>query len=177
MQASGSGGASCSRCDGSGVALLPQPSAKLHQSRPLDVGSCWHLGQPHEKLSSGSSSSLCSARRRCRPGIDRCGVVVAESSCLARDGSAISGFQPTSSPTNQDLQHTALLDSRWIDIYLGHLKEVDSYQEAKKKLGKIGKTPKEEEVPKVPKPKPAPKVKAAAKQRAAGAGSASEEAA
>ena len=86
-------------------------------------------------------------------------------------------FSQHAAPTNQDLQHTALLDSRWIDIYLAHLKEVDSYQEAKKKLGKIGKTPKEEEVPKVPKPKPAPKVKAAAKQRAAGAGSASEEAA
>ena len=84
-------------------------------------------------------------------------------------------FSQHAAPTNQDLQHTALLDSRWVDIYLSHLKEVDSYQEAKKKLGKIGRSPKEDDPPKVPKVKPAPKVKAAAKQRASNAGQAAEE--
>ena len=36
--------------------------------------------------------------------------------------------------SNQDLQHTALLDPRWIEVFLGHVKEVDSFQEAKKKV-------------------------------------------
>ena len=38
-------------------------------------------------------------------------------------------------PTLQESQHTVLYDHRWLDLFLSHLKEVDSYVEAKKRLG------------------------------------------
>ena len=41
-------------------------------------------------------------------------------------------------PSPQEQQYSTLYDSRWADIFLGHLKEVDSYVDAKKKLS--GKT-------------------------------------
>ena len=47
-------------------------------------------------------------------------------------------FGHRSQITNQDLQHTALFDPRWVEVFLGHVKEVDAYQEAKKKLSKPG---------------------------------------
>ena len=47
-------------------------------------------------------------------------------------------FGQRSQITNQDLQHTALFDPRWVEVFLGHVKEVDAYQEAKKKLSKAG---------------------------------------
>ncbi len=64
-------------------------------------------------------------------------------------------------PSNMELQHSALLDPRWVETFLGHVKDVETYQEAKKKLGKpAGKGGKEEEdggvAPKV-KPKVRPK--------------------
>ena len=47
-------------------------------------------------------------------------------------------FGQRSQITNQDLQHTALFDPRWVEVFLGHVKEVDAYQEAKEKLSKAG---------------------------------------
>eukprot|EP00435_Cladocopium_sp_Y103_P073103 s469_g42.t1 len=37
-------------------------------------------------------------------------------------------------PTALELQHSALYDPRWAEIFLGHLKEVDSFTDAKRKL-------------------------------------------
>ncbi len=49
-------------------------------------------------------------------------------------------------PSNMELQHSALLDPRWVEIFLGYVKDVETYQETKKKLGKPGgKAGKEEE--------------------------------
>lgn len=45
-------------------------------------------------------------------------------------------FASHTAPTPQELQHSSLLDPRWVEVFLGHIKEQDSYQESKKKLGK-----------------------------------------
>lgn len=47
-------------------------------------------------------------------------------------------FSSHTSPTPQELQHSSLLDPRWVEVFLGHIKEQDSYQESKRKLGKGG---------------------------------------
>ena len=59
-------------------------------------------------------------------------------------------------PGPQDLQHTALVDPRWMDLFLSHVREMDNYQEAKRRLSK----PKKDEVE-----RPAAKEKAKAKAK------------
>lgn len=55
-------------------------------------------------------------------------------------------FSSHTAPNNMELQHSALLDPRWIETFLGHIKDVETYQEAKRKLGKpSAKGGKEEE--------------------------------
>ena len=44
-------------------------------------------------------------------------------------------FQNHPAPSHLDLPHAVLMDPRWIEVLLGHLKELDSFIEAKKKLG------------------------------------------
>lgn len=69
--------------------------------------------------------------------------------------SSFAGHHP---PGPQDLQHTALIDSRWIELFLSHVKEMDSYQEAKKRLSRDTKREQ-------PDPRPAAKEKAKAKAK------------
>ena len=72
-------------------------------------------------------------------------------------------------PGPTEPQHSALLDSRWMEIFLTHVREQDAYQESKRKLGKSGKQREDkgdkEDDPKPPrvrpKVKPNPKGKAA----------------
>ena len=73
----------------------------------------------------------------------------------AAPSSSFAGHHP---PGPQDLQHTALIDSRWIELFLGHVKEMDSYQEAKKRLSRDTKREQ-------PDPRPAAKEKAKAKAK------------
>ena len=68
--------------------------------------------------------------------------------------------------SNQDLQHTALLDPRWIEVFLGHVKEVDSFQEAKKKLSKSSASPSGSNAKDEDQKKPYPKGKPKAKPKA-----------
>lgn len=64
-------------------------------------------------------------------------------------------FSTHQTPGPMELQHSALFDSRWTEVFLGHVKEMDTYQEAKRKLGKPSNAPKEDN--------PAPKVRPKAK--------------
>lgn len=64
-------------------------------------------------------------------------------------------------PGPQELQHTALVDSRWMDLFLSHVRELDNYQEAKKRLNRTKKDDAE---------KPAPKERAKAKAKATNKG-------
>lgn len=77
-------------------------------------------------------------------------------------------------PSPQELQHSALWDPRWFELFLSHVKDLDSYQESKKKLGKPLPAPKVpgEEVARVPKPKPKPKIKPPQKEKEATDGNA-----
>lgn len=54
-------------------------------------------------------------------------------------------------PSFHERQRTALLDPRWLDLLLHYVKELDSYQEAKRRLGKGGRKDEEKEVDKPPK--------------------------
>ncbi len=62
-------------------------------------------------------------------------------------------------PGPHDPQRTALFDPRWLEVYLGHVREMDQYQEAKRKIGKGNN--RQGEI----KEDPAPKVKAKAKAK------------
>ena len=81
---------------------------------------------------------------------------------------AFANHQP---PSHQDLQHSALLDSRWMELFISHIREMDNYQESKKKLGRPNTSlPNREE-----KPDPRPKVTAKAKSKGGGKGAGVEE--
>lgn len=77
---------------------------------------------------------------------------------------AFSHHQP---PSAQDLQHSALLDPRWMEVFLAHVKELDSYQEAKKRLNKpsSSSSPQATAEPAKPKAKPKPKAKGKGAQK------------
>lgn len=62
-------------------------------------------------------------------------------------------------PSHQELQHSVLLDARWIEIFISHIREMDSYQESKKKLGRPPSVLKDKEEKPDPRPKPKAKVK------------------
>ena len=83
---------------------------------------------------------------------------------------SFSSHQP---PSSQELQHSALWDPRWFELFLAHVKEMDSYQETRKKFSKQGlpNPKKPEDPPKVPKPKGKPKAKAASREKEEEAGS------
>ena len=83
------------------------------------------------------------------------------SSLLLEPAPPYQGFSQHQPPTVQELQHTALVDPRWIEVLLGHLKEVEGFIESKKKLGgkAVPTRIKDEE-------DPAAKAKAKAKSRA-----------
>lgn len=59
-------------------------------------------------------------------------------------------------PSHFETQHSALYDPRWMEVFMAHVKDLDSYQEVRKKLGRGPRqTDKSEE-----EKKPTPKVKA-----------------
>ena len=66
-------------------------------------------------------------------------------------------FAMHQAPGPQELQHSALIDPRWVELYLSHVKDMDTYQETRKKLAKPAGVPRTEEP--TPKPKPKAKVK------------------
>ena len=75
-------------------------------------------------------------------------------------------------PSIQETQHTVLYDQRWVDLFLSHLKEVDSYVETKKKVGGRSNTTRTEKPDGGEPGHPKPKVKAKAKSKGGKGGSA-----
>ena len=79
----------------------------------------------------------------------RCAVLIAASDQSAIDGGnwllasslllepppPYQSFALHQPPTIQELQHTTLVEGRWIEVLLGHLKEVEGFIESKRKLG------------------------------------------
>ena len=76
-------------------------------------------------------------------------------------------------PSSQEMQHSALWDPRWVELFLSHVKDLDSYQESRKKLSKPA-NPKltAEEVLRAPKPKAKPKTRPPNREREASDGNA-----
>ena len=84
----------------------------------------------------------------------RCALAVAAADQSAIDGGSwilaqtmlletpppLQSFSSHTSPGPQESQHTSLLESSWVEIFLHHVKEQDSYLEAKRRLsGKGGR--------------------------------------
>ena len=66
-------------------------------------------------------------------------------------------FAHHQAPSHFESQHTALYDPRWMEVFMSHVKDLDTYQEARRKLGRGPKKEDEEPRPKgAPKPKPKP---------------------
>lgn len=72
-------------------------------------------------------------------------------------------FASHSTPSPQELQHFALFDTRWVELFLSHVKELDSYQETRRKLSKQAPRVEVESSSPSPKAKPKPKPKGAGK--------------
>ena len=68
-------------------------------------------------------------------------------------------FSQHQPPSTYENQHSALYDPRWMEVFMNFVREMDSYQEVRKKLGKGPKNPtdKDEEPVWRPRPKPKPK--------------------
>ena len=78
----------------------------------------------------------------------RCGLLLAAAEQASIDGGSwvMSGvammeqpppfqaFATHQPPSNLELQHSVIYDARWADTFLNHLKDVDSFVDAKKKL-------------------------------------------
>ena len=103
---------------------------------------CWALGGIWDALIS----------KRPEEARARCGLLMAAADQTSIDGgnwimSAVSLLEPVppyqafsthSAPAPGEPQHSALYDVRWAEIFLNHLKEMDSFVDAKKKLGGKG---------------------------------------
>ena len=85
-------------------------------------------------------------------------------------------FSSHQAPSVHERHHTALLDTRWLDLFLHHIRELDSYQEAKRRLGgRAGRgDDKDKEVEKFPK-NPKPKAKGSPKGKGKSASSSAAE--
>ena len=96
------------------------------------------LGRVDSEQTSGSKSSVRIAGGGGRSGsIDQGSWVISNVSLLEAPP-PYQQFSHHQQPSPQEQQYSALYDSRWADIFLGHLKEVDSYVDAKKKLSGKG---------------------------------------
>ena len=89
------------------------------------------------------------------------------SECLLEGPPPYQSFSHHAPPGPQELQHSVLLDPRWMELFVARIKDLDSYNETKRKLGGKGvrredKTPDKEE----PLPRPKPKIRL--KQKGAG---------
>lgn len=114
---------------------------------------CWSLAGIWDCLIAGRT---CEARARCgllmaaadQASIDS-GSWVLSTVGLLEPVPPYQLFNAHSQPTAAEAQHSALYDVRWAEIFLSHLKDVDAFTEAKRKLGGRGsqiRGEKEEEV-------------------------------
>lgn len=79
-------------------------------------------------------------------------------------------------PASYENQHSMLFDPRWMEVFMGHVRELDSYHEARKKLGKGGQSRGEKDEEVTPKPKAKVKAKGGGKLKDAKSKSQQEEA-
>ena len=103
---------------------------------------CWSLGGIWDCLIAGQNDE---ARARCglllaaadQASIDQ-GSWVLSTVGLLEPVPPYQLFNNHSQPTAAEAQHSALYDVRWAELFLSHLKEVDAFSEAKRKLGGRG---------------------------------------
>ena len=148
------------------------------QNYTAHVRWAWQVGGIWDCLIRGQPKDIQEARARCAL------LVSAADQAAVDGGSWVLGnvmlmegpppyhlFASHQPPTSLDLQHTALVDPRWIELLLSHVKDMESYQEAKKRLGKPTKTEPHTD-PERPTPKVKPKAKSQKGSKGAGRGEA-----
>lgn len=120
----------------------------------------------------------------------RCALLVASAEQSSIDGgswliSSVSLLEPPppfqmfanhQPPASYENQHSMLFDPRWMEVFMGHVRELDSYHEARKKLGKGGQSRGEKDEEVTPKPKAKVKAKGGGKLKDAKSKSQQEEA-
>ena len=124
---------------------------------------CWQLGGIWDALIANRPEE---ARARCallmgaaeQASIDG-GNWILSNVALLEAPPPYQAFATHQMPTSLELQHSSLYDPRWAEIFLGHLKEVDSFVDAKKKLSSGAKGAKDQPDPSQPGPKPKAKSK------------------
>ena len=142
------------------LALQSKPCHELHEPGQMDMGSVWDMGLLDSWKSGTSSRQMRPACGGLRSIKHRRGSWVLGNIALLEPPPPYHLFSVHQQPGPMEMQHSALFDSRWTEVFLAHVKEMDSYQEAKRKLGKPGNPPKED----TPAPKIRPKAKGKGKK-------------
>ena len=91
----------------------------------------WSLGGVWQCLIDGKVDE---ARARCALAVAAADQRAIDGSWLIAQTSLLENPYQHRPPTATELHHSALLDSRWVEVYLSHVKDLDTYQEAKKRL-------------------------------------------
>lgn len=131
---------------------------------------CWILGGVWDSLIQGRPEE---ARARCALAISAAdqasidgGNWMMSTVALLEPIPPYQQFAAHTAPTLAEAQHSALYDARWSEIFMTHLKEVDAFAEARKKLsGKASaaRGDREEDPPRI---RPNPKTKTKAEKAA-----------
>ena len=99
--------------------------------------------------------------RRWLVGFVRCGSLGTSTS--------LPQLRPSPEPHPPRDEHSSLLDPRWVELFLSHVKEMDTYQETKKKLARGGSSSAAPRADVEAKAKPKPKAKSKGKGKGRGA--------
>ena len=142
------------------------------QSYPRTVRSVWGLAGVMDAIRAGATDeALC----RCyllmaqyeQESIDRGSFLLAQEFAL-EPPAPISSFANHVIPEPTEMAYTRILDSRWVEAFAHHLKDVDTYMEMRKKLGQKNPVPAASGGKGSPQPKSYPKAAAKAKGKGVG---------
>ena len=111
-----------------------------HRSKINQYGTTrwsWILGGIWQSLIDGKVEE---ARARCALGVAAADQSAIDNSWIIAQTALLEATPPFGAfsqhkpPTATELHHSALLDSRWVEVYLNHIKDLDAFQEARKRL-------------------------------------------
>ena len=137
----------------------------------------WDLGLPDCRASQRSLRKMRFACCSSSSSIDGGNWVLSNECGALGTSSAYQNFAHHQAPTALEAQHSVLYEQRWAETILGHLKELDTVVDAKKKLGGGKGSNKEvaDGSTAAPKPKPKAKAKEKGEKGRKGQGSSSQE--
>ena len=112
----------------------PKQNRELPEPHKMGLAGRRHSGRPHGGKPGPCQGSSSSSLGLCRSSQRRRRQLGGQHSCFDGPLSPYQEFTKHTSPLPSENQSTALFDPRWSEVFLGTLRERESYNEAKKKL-------------------------------------------